>query len=227
MLSDQLTRAGVVILIGLFAVVLLGSLYGLDWPGPGLVVQATQESAPLGLEQLVIAVLLVFRGYDTWLELVVLLIAVLGTATLLRGASLSQRHIGIPAEPLLAAFTRLLLPLVLLAVTYIGGFQGGTIAAAGLVLWYLAGAPIFAKARGLFFRSLVVIAIFAPLFLTLGSLLRGLPLFSYPSAVAVWIPALDILVAISVTIMLAWLTLTAEPAPKTANDSEPTESNSL
>jgi len=172
-------------------------------------------------------VLLVFRGYDTWLELVVLLTVVLGAATLLGGTSLSRRRIAIPAEPLLIAFTRLLSPLALLVAAYVGGFQGGAIAASGLLLWYLAGTPIFAKVRGVFLRSLVVIAVITPLILTLGPLLRGLPLFTYPAAdVAAWMAVLEVLVTISVAAMLAWLIIAAESAPKAPHDSEQRESDS-
>jgi hypothetical protein len=219
--ADRLARAGVVVLISLFAASLLGVLYGLDWPRPGLVAQAAHESARLGLEHQVVAVLLVFRGYDTWLELVVVLAVVLGAATLLRGASLSHRRIAIPAEPLLIAFVRLLLPLVLLVAAHIGGFQGGAVAAAGLVLWYLAGAPIFVRVRGRLLRSLAAIAVAAPLFLTVGPLLYGLPLFSYPEAdVAAFMAVFDVLVAMSITAMLAWLMIAAEPVPTAASSSE-------
>jgi len=225
--ADRLTRAGVVVLISLFAGALLAILYDLDWPRPGLAAQVAQESAQLGLEQPVAAVLLVFRGYDTWLELVVLLTVVLGAATLLGGTSLSRRRIAIPAEPLLIAFTRLLSPLALLVAAYVGGFQGGAIAASGLLLWYLAGTPIFAKVRGVFLRSLVVIAVITPLILTLGPLLRGLPLFTYPAAdVAAWMAVLEVLVTISVAAMLAWLIIAAESAPKAPHDSEQRESDS-
>lgn len=226
MFADRLARAGVVVLIGLFVVALLAILYGLDWPRPGLVAQVAQESAQLGLEQPVAAVLLVFRGYDTWLELVVLLTAVLGAATLLGGTSLSRRRIAIPAEPLLLAFIQLLSPLALLVATYVGGFPGGAIAASGLLLWYLAGTPIFAKVRGIFLRSLVVIAVITPLLLTLDPLLRGLPLFTYPATdVAGWMAALEMLVAISVAAMLAWLIIAPDSAPEAAGDTEK-ESNS-
>lgn len=225
--ADRLARAGVIVMISLLVAALLGVLYSLDWPRPGLTAQVAQESARLGLEQPVAAVLLVFRGYDTWLELVVLLTVVLGAATLLRGTSLSQSRIGTPAEPLLTAFTQLLLPLALLVAAYVGGFQGGAVAAAGLVLWYLAGAPIFAKVRGVLLRSLMVIAVIVPLILTLSPLLRGLPLFTYPATeVAAWMAVLEILVTISVTAMLAWLIIAADSAPKTANDSKQNESAS-
>lgn len=219
--ADRLARAGVIVLISLLVAALLGVLYSLDWPRPGLTAQVAQESARLGLEQPVAAVLLVFRGYDTWLELVVLLTVVLGAATLLRGASLSRRRMAIPAEPLLIAFTRLLSPLALLVAAYVGGFQGGAVAASVLLLWYLAGTPIFANVPDILLRSLVVIAVTVPLILTLSPLLRGLPLFSYPAAeVAAWMAVLEILVTISVTVMLAWLIIAAESAPKAARESD-------
>jgi len=151
---------------------------------------------------------------------VVLLTVVLGATALLQGASPRSRT---PAEPLLKAFVHLLLPLALLAAAYLGGFSGGAVAASALVLWYLAGAPVFAVVRGLLLRALIALAVLAPLLLTLGGLLRGLPLFSYPEAgIANWTALLEVLVTISVASMLAWLVAAAEPTHRALDTDQDT-----
>jgi multisubunit Na+/H+ antiporter MnhB subunit len=224
MRAERLVQAGVIVLIGLFAAVLFAVLLSHEWPRQGLADLVAEQAAELDLRQPVTAVLLVFRGYDTWLELAVLLAAALGVTALLRGAALGRRRIGIPAEPLLAAFTRLLLPLALMVAGYIlwlgtqdpgGAFQGGVVAAAALSLLYLSNLRVFARLHGLRLRLAVALAFFLPLLLTLVGALRGIPWFGYPEVGVIgWVFALEVAVAVSVSIVLALLFIGAEPAPE-------------
>ena len=96
-----------------------------------------------GVSHPVTAVLLNFRAWDTLLELVVLLLAVLGVRQL-------QPTSGRPPEPwaLLRAWSRILAPLSIILAGYLlwrgshapgGAFQAGALLAAGIVVLRLAG----------------------------------------------------------------------------------------
>jgi multisubunit Na+/H+ antiporter MnhB subunit len=98
-----------------------------------------------GVANPVTAVLLNFRGYDTLLEVGVLLLAIVGIWSMSRHARV---WIKIPDDdPVLVIFARLLLPLMVIAAAYIfwlgadnpgGAFQGGAILGGMGVLWMAA-----------------------------------------------------------------------------------------
>lgn len=93
------------------------------------------------------AVLLNFRGYDTLLEIAVLLLALLGV---LAGTRVEKRRRAAgarPGLPMLRAFARLLTPLMILVSIYLlwagssrpgGAFQAAAVLAAAAVLLHLA-----------------------------------------------------------------------------------------
>ena len=105
-----------------------------------------EKSVPLGGGANVVNVILVdFRGYDTFGELTVLVIAALGVAALATG-SRPARPAGVPL--LLAVAARWLLPLALLLSIFLfvrghnapgGGFVAGLVTAAALLIQYMAG----------------------------------------------------------------------------------------
>ncbi len=91
-----------------------------------------------GVTNPVTAVLLNFRGYDTLLELMVLLVAALGIRSL---CELQIQKIN--ASPVLITFSRLLIPMLILVAGYLlwagadfpgGAFQAGSVLAAAGVL---------------------------------------------------------------------------------------------
>jgi multicomponent K+:H+ antiporter subunit A len=105
-----------------------------------------EKSMPLGGGANIVNVILVdFRGYDTFGELTVLVLAALGVAALATGAR--------PARPadvplLLAVAARWLLPLALLMSIFLfvrghnapgGGFVAGLVTAAALLIQFMAG----------------------------------------------------------------------------------------
>ncbi len=210
----------VLVLLAGFAVSLGVALGSLSWPREGLAQQVHVQAEQLEVQQPVTAVLLIFRAYDTWLELAVLLAAVLAVFVLLRGGGLSER-IGTTAAPLLAAFSRLLLPLIFLVAAYIlwlgtqdpgGAFQAGVLAAAGLSLLYLSNIGVFGQLRGLRLHFVMVLGFLMPMLLTILSLLRNAPLFSYPTALLAWMFFLECLIAVSISVMLIVLFVGSEPA---------------
>lgn len=112
------------------------------WPlaqGPLLLPALALEQMPAaGVEHPVTAVLLNYRAWDTLLELMVLLLALLGV----RQLQLTRQDIA-PPWPLLLAWSRLLAPLALVVGGYVlwrgafapgGAFQAGALLAAGAVV---------------------------------------------------------------------------------------------
>lgn len=152
---------------------------------PGAVAQHLAQS---GVEHPLTAVLLNFRGWDTLLEVAVLLLALLTLLTLGGHAPV----VTVEAEPLLQGLARKALPLIVLMAGYLlwagahrpgGAFQAGAVLAAGAVLLQLAGllpawaAPGQLLRLGLTLGFLVFLAVAAAL-LGQGALLQ------YPPALA-------------------------------------------
>ena len=107
------------------------------------------------------AVLLNFRGYDTLLEMFVLLIALLGVWSL-DGAILQSKT---EPGPVLDTLSRLLLPILILVAAYLlwaganapgGAFQAGSILGAAGVLLLLTGWQLRAGLAGLPLRLMLV-----------------------------------------------------------------------
>lgn len=144
-------RAWRLLVLGLCAglgVALATAMLALPEPAVNLRLDVQAAMARSGVAYEVTAVLLNFRGWDTLLEIVVLLLALLG---MLAGAG--QDHLvgvrlsGSP-QPVLQLVTRLLAPLMALVAVYLlwagahqpgGAFQAGAVLASAAVLLYLAG----------------------------------------------------------------------------------------
>ncbi len=150
---------------------------------PGTVAQHLAQS---GVEHPVTAVLLNFRGWDTLLEVAVLLLALLTLLTLSGGQAAVA---AVEADPLLQGLARKALPLIILMAGYLlwagahrpgGAFQAGAVLAAGAVLLQLAGllpawaAPGRLLRLGLTLGFLVFLAVAAAL-LGQGALLQYPP----------------------------------------------------
>ncbi len=177
--------AGLAVLAGLMAWAIL------ELPAAGLALPAAVAAnlPASGVEHPVTAVLLNFRGYDTLLEIGVLLLALLGMwATQgeeIRSPTLRPE----PGDPLLRALAMLVVPLMILAAGYLlwagahrpgGAFQAGAVLAAAAVLLHLADwlpawrAPRRLLRLGLTGGFLVFLAVAAGL-LGEGALLRYPP----------------------------------------------------
>jgi multisubunit Na+/H+ antiporter MnhB subunit len=96
----------------------------------------------------VTAVLLNFRGYDTLLEVAVLLLALLGMWAVQREGTAAPARQSERDDPLLRALARLAVPLMILVAGYLlwagahrpgGAFQAGAVLAGAAVLMQLAG----------------------------------------------------------------------------------------
>ncbi len=135
----------VVLFAVLFAAALIAAIIVLPPPGVRLPPQVLANLAASGVEHPVTAVLLNFRGYDTLLEMSVLLIALCGM--LAAGAGRERAGYDGPGEPVVRALARRAAPLMVLAAVYLlwagahragGAFPAGAVLAAALVLLNLA-----------------------------------------------------------------------------------------
>ncbi len=179
----------------------------LDAPLPALRLPAmvAASMAQSGVTHPVTAVLLNFRGYDTLLEVAVLLLPLLGMLALAPARSASADRA--PVDPVLATLARLLAPLMILVAGYLlwagahqpgGAFPAAAVLAAAAVLLHLAGllpawaSPGWVLRLGLAGAFLVFLAVAAAL-LAQGSLLQ------FPPA---WAGALILLIEAGLTISL-------------------------
>jgi multisubunit Na+/H+ antiporter MnhB subunit len=147
-----LLRMGVVLLALGLATLLLVAVLDLPMPAVQLSASVATNLAQSGVEHPVTAVLLNFRGYDTLLEIAVLLLALLGMLAV--AGPQTAPHVRtdpvphVRPDPVLQTLARLAAPLMILAAGYLlwagahrpgGAFQAGAVLAAAAVLLNLAG----------------------------------------------------------------------------------------
>ena len=137
-----------VVVIGLcagLAVALAGVMLDLPPAAVRLPGQVADAMGISGVDHPVTAVLLNFRGYDTLLEVAVLLLALLG---MLASGATPDRPTALRPDPMLEGLARLLAPFMVLTAGYLlwagafrpgGAFQAGAVLAAAGVLLRLAG----------------------------------------------------------------------------------------
>ncbi|MEM8852571.1 MAG: hydrogenase subunit MbhD domain-containing protein [Pseudomonadota bacterium] len=201
------------------AAVVAYALTGLDPDGGGLTETVAADLDRSGVQNPVTAVLLNFRGYDTLLESIVLLVVLVGVWSLAQdrhwgGAPGLAQH----ARPdgVLATFARALPPIGLLIGVYVvwvgtsepgGAFQGATILAA---VWLLAAMAGLTDAPSVTRRSVRVIVIAGPaLFLAIGTVgaLAGTFLALPPDHAKRLIQVIEAGLTISIAATLALLVL--------------------
>lgn len=151
----------------------------------GLADKVTAELAATGVGNPVTATLLHFRGYDTLLELTVLLLALIAIRAIRRGASSLPR----PGGEILAVLAGLQAPTMILIAGYLlwsgadapgGAFQAGALLAAAGVLLILAGFQMPRSIGGLPIRAGLAVGV--AVFVGLGSvgILAGGAFLDYP-----------------------------------------------
>jgi multisubunit Na+/H+ antiporter MnhB subunit len=169
-----------------FAVLLIGALLEPLPSGVGLRVAVAANMTASGVEHPVTAVLLNFRGYDTLLEIAVLLLALIVIlASGIDTASDRPRAV----NPILQTLARLAAPLMIVVAVYLlwtgafrpgGAFQAGAVLAAAAVLLHLTGllpgwqVPTLTLRWGLTAGFLIFLAVAAGL-LSQGALLQYPP----------------------------------------------------
>jgi len=184
-----------------------------DSQGLARAVEAGMQTT--SLEYPVTAVLLDFRGYDTWLELGVLLAAVLGLLCVRRKKSIRAPLLPAPAEPVGRWLISILLPLILLVGGFLlwlgafapgGAFQAGVVWAAGGVLLWQAGHPSLGALPVSLWRTGAVLGFALFWLLAATALIRNEPMLTHPQAKA-WILAVEYAAALSIAVCLTSLAI--------------------
>ena len=201
----------------LAAVGLAYSIWTLPQQASGLSVEVAVNLDKSGVQNDVTAVLLNFRAYDTLLETVVLLIALLGVWSL-GGAAVNRKVI---PGPVLDTLARLLVPILILVAAYLlwagadapgGAFQAGSVLASAGVLLLLADWRLRSDLLTLPLRLILVIgpATFVAMAIVL-LLLEG-QLLRYPQQFAgVLILVLEIMATVSIGATLLALFMGGAP----------------
>lgn len=197
---------GLVVTLALaFVFLMAGAMLELGPAAIDLRAPVAAHLADSGVSHPVTAVLLNYRGYDTLLEIAVLLLALLAILAVVGESPASPSH---AAHPVLQTLGRLATPLMIVVATYLlwagafrpgGAFQAGAVLAAAAVLLHLVGllpgwsTPGLRLRIGLAAGFALFLAVAAAL-LTQGSLLQ------YPPAAA---GSLILLIESGLTVSLA------------------------
>lgn len=155
----------------------------------GLSAEVAAHLEDSGVSNPVTAVLLNYRGYDTLLEIAVLLIALLGVWSL---SSTMLRDEKAPG-PVLDTLIRLLTPVLMLVATYLlwagshapgGAFQAGSVLGATGILLYLAGWRLHTGLLSWPLRFILVVGLAAFVAMAVLTMLIEGQLLKYPPAQA-------------------------------------------
>lgn len=209
-------RALVVACAVLFAGLLAAAMLDLPVPAVDLPAAVAARLGESGVGHPVTAVLLNFRGYDTLLEIAVLLLALLAVLAVRPHRTRAGEGVPRPAEPALNMLARIAAPPMALVAVYLlwagalrpgGAFQAGAVLAAAAVLLHLAGLlPAWGSPGAL--RRLALAAGFLIFLAVAGALLAKGALLRYPPAQAgALILLIEAGLTVSLGLMLAGLLL--------------------
>lgn len=198
--------AGAVVPVGL-AVASLPREFG------GLVDAVAARVPETGATHPVTSVLLDFRGYDTLLEIAVLLVAVLG-AWAVRGPSGAPGRVPAPG-PLLTAAVRLVVPVAVVVAGVLlwvgalapgGAFQAGTVLGTALVLASLSGAVRLPRVPDWVVRAVLALGFAVFLLVAGGTLAATGEVLDYPVAHAAGLLlAIESALTVSIALVMASL----------------------
>ncbi len=145
--------------------------------------------AASGVTNAVTAVLLNFRGYDTLLEIAVLMLATIGVLSLRTETAGIWAPLEPAADPVLSSMTRLLVPLMVLTSGYLlwagehapgGAFQAGAVLGAAGVLLALSGYARPGWVTRIALRVAIAVGFLVFLVIGLAPMLTGATLLQYP-----------------------------------------------
>jgi multisubunit Na+/H+ antiporter MnhB subunit len=167
-----------------------------------------------GVSNPVTAVLLNFRAYDTFLELAVLLTAILGIFALSE-----ERAAYLPAGAVFNSLASWLVPALILMAGYLlwvgahapgGAFQAGAVLAAAGVILRLAGKRDIGLPLGstLYLNIIMLFGVTLFLLVGLSMLVLGRPFLGYPPAIAgkfILLIESAAMISIAATLILAFI----------------------
>ena len=202
-----------------FAAGLVYAVLSLPDQAAGLSGRVAANMETSGVSNPVTAVLLNFRGYDTLLEMAVLLVALLGVWSL--GAAVVHRRV--EPEPVLSLLVGGLVPMMIVMAGYLlwvgaaapgGAFQAGSVLAASGILLLLSGRHLPAQMLGRPLRLVLVLGLGA--FVAVGVALvsaSGLFLQYPPGMAGAFILLIEAAATLSIGVTLAALFLGGRPDP--------------
>ena len=210
--------------------VLLQAALDLSEEPSGLTSQAIEAIPQTGVSHPVTAVLLYFRAYDTFLEVCVLILAVLGVLAVRRESSLSSaRQMGdsrLYDDPVLIWLVKLLSPLLVLTGGYLlwigslapgGAFQAGALLAAAGVTLRMSGHPSLAMFSGATLRVLLLLGFMVFLATAIGTMLFQANMLQMPERGAgLLILTIETALTISIAVTLTALFIGAKSVPRTS-----------
>ncbi|MFU8877005.1 MAG: MnhB domain-containing protein, partial [Wenzhouxiangellaceae bacterium] len=172
--------------------------------------QVLERLPETGLGNPVTGVLLVFRGLDTLLEMVVLLAALLGARIVTAGDRAPVRAASRDVLPLVGSLRAIVIPLTLLVAVHLliqgaddagGAFQAGAVLAAAGVLLLLSGRLVPSERATAMLRFALVLGIAAFMLMAWWPIMQGRGLLAPPGK--------GIILAVEAAMMLSiGLTLT-------------------
>lgn len=222
-------RAVIAIALAAVALVTGAQVARLPHPVAGLREEAWQSLSASGVSHPVTAVLLNYRGYDTLLEIAVLLVA--GIAVQLvwhrrQGPAPSAPDTPDPGGPLIDVLLRLLVPGIVLVAGFLlwrgshapgGAFQGGAIAAGGAILAVLGGALVPSALPPAGVRAALLVGFAFFLGVAVAPLLGDGRLLEYPRA---WAGALILAIESALTLSIAVVLTTFFPESTPTGDAD-------
>ena len=181
---------GAIVAGSLFALV-ARAIVALPPVADGLSAAMTEGAAQAGISNVVTAVLLDFRGYDTLLEIAVLMLATVAVLAVREDAHAPRRRIEDRAGPVLGTLTAALMPLMLLVAGHLfwvgssepgGAFQAGAVLGSAVILMALAGyaRPDWADSSAM--RVILAAGLLAFVAVAIGVMIPGGFLLEYPAA---------------------------------------------
>ncbi len=219
----------VFLLIAGFTLMLGRIIWTMPAETAGLSEQVARHLHRSGVASPVTAVLLNFRGYDTLLEIVVLLLAVIGAWSLEKAPFPEQIK---ETSPVQMGVVRLLAPLMCLVAAYLvwqgshlagGAFQGGAILGAAGVLILVAELPLLRVVPVLPLRIGLVLGPLIFVGVALLCLFFTGALLDYPEGAVGWLILLiEAACAISIGLTLALLFAGDRPEGETPEKHNPT-----
>ena len=216
-LTSLLFRWVLILLLLTVAAGLGYALLSLPQQSVGLSDQVSANMETSGVQNPVTAVLLNFRGYDTLLEMAVLLVALLGVWSL--GAA--EVHRRIDPEPVLSLLVGGLVPVMILMAGYLlwvgsnapgGAFQAGSVLAAAGILLLLSSKRFPVRLMGWPLRVVLLLGLGA--FTVVGMMLVFVSgsFLQYPSGLAsALILFIEAAATLSIGVTLAALFLGGRP----------------
>lgn len=195
----------------LVGVIGLAAIQAEPLPGKaGIAVLETLESTGLGNP--VTGVLLLFRGFDTLLEITVLLAALLSAQAVTRQDDLDRSlTTEDPDTPLIGALLAVVVPLTVLVSVHLlkagsqetgGAFQAGAVLAACGVLLALTGRIVSSRHYSPLINVGLLVGLLSFILIGLTPLLYGQPLMALPGVWAVYFIESTMMISIALTLVL-------------------------